>query len=85
MEAVIKNALVLEVYNGSMDGDDGRPFEFHKLAVYEFTDNYPRLTLLKLPKKLIPDAQALVGKKHDLKVNIYQGKNKVDLTFEGAA
>ena len=83
MKGTIENALVLEVYDGEFEDDKGLFVNYHKLAVYESGKGYPRLTLLKLPAKLVSVARPLVGKRLDIEVDIFQKKDSVDLTFAG--
>jgi hypothetical protein len=83
MKAVLENALVLDVHKGDMTGDDGKDFSFYKVVCYEFPEFYPRLTLLKLSEKRLAEAKSLIGKRVNINVTIFQGKNKVDLTFDG--
>lgn len=86
LQAVLSNVLVLELHSGDFKDDEGKTINYHKLAVYEFAQKYPSLTLLKVPQSALGAARELVGKKVNLNVDLFIGNNnKSSMTFVGAA
>lgn len=89
MFATIPQALILEVlpleFTKTQDGKPDEVIQYYRLVIYEFGQKYPASKQIKLPSALVEDAKALVGKKADIKVTLFQKKDKLEMIFQGVA
>lgn len=85
MEATIKDAMVLEVYEGNFEDDNKQGHKFFQARVYEYGQNFPGLRQLKVKSDDLAAARGLVGKRANIKIHIFAPSNgKTRLTFIGA-
>lgn len=80
-EVLIREAQVLELYEGEFENDEGKKQSYYQLRVFQFGEQSDFLTVVKLKLDQLKDAASLVGKKVNMLTEQKQYGNKISYHF----
>lgn len=81
-EVLIRDAEVLEVYQGEFENDKQEKIPYHQARVFQRNQQSDFMTVVKLKSDQVLTAKSLVGKKVNLLTEQKAFQNKVSYHFK---